>query len=390
MEEELLKARKLESLGVLAGGIAHDFNNLLTGILGNISHVRVLSEVGGKAHKMLGEAEKASLRARDLTRQLLTFSRGGEPVRRTTSIVDLIKDSAGFAIRGSNVRCEYAIPDDLWAVDIDSGQISQVINNLAINADHSMPDGGALTITCENVTLGEAELPGLKGEEYVLISVEDHGSGIKKENIQKIFDPYFTTKKKGSGLGLATSYAIVKNHDGLITVTSRLGLGTTFYIYLPAVHGDVSTDARLEEEHKAILRDESQGAQVVRSDGRILVMDDEDIIRDLVREILTGLGYDVDVAVDGVEAIGLYKESIKSDRRYSAVIMDLTIPGGMGGGEAIKVLLDIDPEVKAIVSSGYSNDPIMSDYARHGFAAVIAKPYKAVELSVLVHNVIDG
>ena len=390
MEDELLKARKLESLGVLAGGIAHDFNNLLTGILGNISHARVLSESGGKAHKMLGEAEKASLRARDLTRQLLTFSRGGEPVRRTASIVDLIKDSAGFAVIGSNVRCEYSIPDDLLAVDIDPGQISQVINNLVINADHSMSNGGALNIRCKNVTLAEGEKPGLKEGDYVLISVEDHGSGIREEDIQRIFDPYFTTKEKGSGLGLATSYAIVKKHDGLITVTSKLGLGTTFDIYLPATHEDVSTDTSIEEAHKVILKDEKHGWQAARGDGRVLVMDDEDIIRELVREILTGLGYDVDVAADGAEAIGLYKDSLKSDRRYSAVIMDLTIPGGMGGGEAIKVLLDIDPEVKAIVSSGYSNDPIMSDYARYGFAAVIAKPYKAVELSVLVHNVIDG
>ena len=390
MEEELLKARKLESLGVLAGGIAHDFNNLLTGILGNISHARILSKVGEKPHKMLGEAEKASLRARDLTQQLLTFSRGGEPVKRTASVVDLIKDSAGFAVRGSNVRCEYIIPDDLWAVDIDAGQISQVINNLVINADHSMPDGGAVTIRCENVTLGDAELPGLRQGEYVLVSVADHGSGIKEEDIQRIFDPYFTTKEKGSGLGLATSYAIVKNHDGLITVASKLGLGTTFDIYLPATHADVSSDTHVEEEHKVILRDLKTGAQAVRGEGRVLVMDDEDIIRELVREILTGLGYDVDVAVDGTEAIALYKKSLESDRRYSVVIMDLTVPGGMGGSEAIKALLEIDPGVKAIVSSGYSNDPIMADYAKHGFAAVISKPYKAVELGVLVHNVIDG
>jgi PAS domain S-box-containing protein len=377
MEEELLKVRKLESLGVLAGGIAHDFNNLLTGILGNISHARILSKSGDKTHKMLGEAEKASVRARDLTQQLLAFSRGGEPIKRTASVVELIRDSAEFALRGSNVNYEYSIPDDLWAVGIDEGQISQVINNLVINANQAMPEGGAIDIRCENVRIGIGNNLALKAGEYVLVAIEDHGCGISKENIQKIFDPYFTTKQKGSGLGLATSYAIIKNHDGLITVESELGRGTTFSIYLPATHEEIQEDEHME-------------AKGIRGEGRVLVMDDEEIIRDLVSEILTANGYEVDLTVDGAEAIERYKESVESGNRYCVVIMDLTIPGGMGGDEAIKALLEIDPDCKAIVSSGYSNDPIMADYRRHGFSGVISKPYRAVELSVLVHSVIEG
>jgi CheY-like chemotaxis protein len=293
------------------------------------------------------------------------------------SIVELVRDSAGFALGGSNVRCEYSIPDDLWAVEIDEGQISQVINNLVINANHAMPEGGTIDLRCENVRIGTGDNLALKAGEYVRVAIEDHGCGISKEHIQKIFDPYFTTKQKGSGLGLATSYAIVKNHEGLITVESRLGAGTTFSIYLPATHKEVPEDEHME-------------AKGIRGEGRVLVMDDEEIIRDLVSEILTANGYEVDLTVDGAEAIERYKESVESGNRYCVVIMDLTIPGGMGGDEAIKALLEIDPDCKAIVSSGYSNDPIMADYRRHGFSGVISKPYRAVELSVLVHSVIEG
>jgi PAS domain S-box-containing protein len=377
IEEELIKAQKLESLGVLAGGIAHDFNNLLTAILGNVTLARMYAMPGDKVSSRLEEAEKASVRAKDLTQQLLTFSKGGAPLKKAVSIADVLRDSARFALRGSNVRCEFSIPDDLWPVEIDEGQISQVIHNLIINAYQAMPDGGKITVCAENVLLGpdhDLSLT-LNLGKYVSLSVEDQGHGIPQYLISKIFDPYFTTKPKGSGLGLATSYSILKNHDGAITVDSEVGNGTTFKIYLP-----VSSNSYPEKK--------AAKEKPIPGQGRVLVMDDEAILRDFVGELLELLGYDVNFACDGTEAIAAYSGAREQGQPYDCVVMDLTIPGGMGGKEAIRRLIEIDPHVRAIVSSGYSDDPVMADYRRYGFCGMVAKPYDAEALSEVLHKVI--
>ncbi len=377
IEEELNKVDKLESIGVLAGGIAHDFNNILTGIVGNISLAEMYIESGrapGRVLERLKEAEKASMRARDLTQQLLTFSKGGAPVKELATIGNILKDSATFTLRGSNVRCQLSIPDDLWPVEVDPGQIDQVINNLVINAAQAMPGGGTIKLQAENVSVGAEDVLPLKKGKYLEISIEDQGVGIPETIIQKIFDPFFTTKQKGNGLGLATSLSIVQKHNGHITVRSQAGVGTTFHIYLPVSPEQVSTEEKVERN------------KLITGEGRILVMDDEEHIRDLATEMLSNLGYSVITAVDGAEAIELYKEAMVSGNPFSMVILDLTIPGGMGGKETVQKLMEIDTEVKAIVSSGYSNDPVLANFREHGFKGVISKPYRIRELSEILHG----
>lgn len=376
-EEELLKSRRLESIGILAGGIAHDFNNLLTAILGNISLAKVFVDRGEKVFTRLDEAEKASLRAKDLTQQLLTFSKGGAPIKRTASITELLIDSASFALSGSNVKCEFSLPDDLRPAEIDEGQISQVINNVIINADHAMTEGGLIRVQAQNVSIRPGDPLPLKEGDYVKIAITDQGTGISEEHLPKIFDPYFTTKPKGNGLGLTTSYSIVKRHEGLITVESTLGKGTTFYIYLPASERKINAE-----------KGSTEGP--VRGSGRVLVMDDEEIIREVAGKMLTHLGYDVDYAVDGAEAVDLFINARTEGRPFDTVLIDLTIPGGMGGKEAIQKLHEADPMVRAIVSSGYSHGPIMSEYRKFGFCGVVAKPYRIEELSRAVHEAITG
>jgi signal transduction histidine kinase/CheY-like chemotaxis protein len=380
IEEELLRASKLESLGVLAGGIAHDFNNLLTAIIGNLSLAKTSSNPSAEVVKCMVEAEKASLRAKGLTQQLLAFAKGGAPVRKTTAINPVLREAAGFALPGSKVRCEFHLPDDLWMVEIDEGQISQVINNLVINAQQAMPEGGIISIRGENFTLdtekaGEHVL--FQQGRYLKISITDHGTGIKKEHLSRIFDPYFTTKQRGSGLGLATAYSIIKNHEGYITVTSELGVGTTFTLYLPASFKDLPSQPNQRE--RSLL-----------GKGKILVMDDEESIRELLVQMLTYCGYEAIVAGDGETAILLYTEATRAGLPFHAVIMDLTIPGMMGGKEAVKLLLDIDPDAKAIVSSGYANDPVMAEFRKYGFRGVVAKPYQIEELSEVLQTVLEG
>ena len=377
IEEELFRTRQLESLGILAGGIAHDFNNLLTAIMGNTSLAKIMVSANHKAHLRLEEIEKASVRARELTQQLLTFSKGGAPIKKVTSITDVIRESALFALRGGKTRCEFSILEALWPVEVDEGQISQVISNLAINADQAMPAGGVIDILAENVTLQQGEVVTLPPGRYIRISFIDRGIGIADEHLGKIFTPYFTTKQKGSGLGLATSYSIVKKHAGLITVESELGAGTTFNIYLPA-------------SEKEILVKEETIQNTLIGKGKILIMDDEEFVRITAGEMLTALGYTVDFAVDGAEAIEIYVNAKESGGPFDAIIMDLTIPGGMGGMEAVQKLREIDPDARAIVSSGYANVPIMSDFKAFGFSGVIAKPYSIEELSEAIKNVIVG
>lgn len=375
-QEELLKSQKLESLGLLAGGIAHDFNNLLTGILGNISLVKMKTSPQSATCKLLDNAEMASLRAKDLTQQLLTFSRGGAPVSKSISLSELIVNSASLILSGSKASCEYAIPDDLYPVDADGGQMNQVINNLVINADHAMPDGGIIRISCANVVISDSDSLPVKNGKAVRIEVADQGSGIQSEYLAKIFDPYFTTKEKGSGLGLAVVYSIIKNHHGHITVESERGSGSKFIIYLPA-----------SESKSHTRKDEDQ--EIFFGTGRILVMDDEEIVRQVAGEMVRHIGYEVEFANEGSEAIDKYIDALVSGRRFDVVIMDLTVPDGMGGKDAVSKLIEIDPNIRAIVSSGYSNDPVMSNFVEYGFAGTVQKPYRINELSEQIMNVLQ-
>jgi signal transduction histidine kinase/ActR/RegA family two-component response regulator len=376
LENDILKSQKLESLGILAGGIAHDFNNLITGITANIELARMHAKRGHELHTILKKAEQASARARDLTQQLLTFSMGGEPIKKILLINDVIRESAEFALRGSKSVCTFSVPNDLWPVEADEGQLRQVIHNIVINADQSMPQGGVITVACENVTIGAREVQVLTPGDYVKIAIADRGIGIPKEHRSKIFDPYFTTKQKGSGLGLATSYSIIKKHGGEIAVESEIGIGTTLELFLPASRKEFQTAS------------DRRSDALVSGSGSILIMDDEEIVRDAAGRILQTAGYEVALATDGNEAIELYRKARESGKPFDAVILDLTVPGGIGGKDALKILLGIDPAVRAIVSSGYSHDPIMAHYQDYGFRGVIAKPYKIREMSEIVNRVI--
>ncbi|MBD3288718.1 PAS domain S-box protein [candidate division KSB1 bacterium] len=375
--EEQQKADKLESIGILAGGIAHDFNNILTAIMSNVSLLKFETDQKTEAHEILCDVEKASIRARDLTQQLLTFSKGGSPIKKQFSISELIKDSAEFALSGSNVNCNYHIADDLSPVEADIGQTNQVINNLIINADQAMPDGGEIDVYAQNISLEKNQFPGIKGGNYVKIVIRDHGIGINKSHIPKIFDPYFSTKQKGSGLGLATCYAIIKKHEGFIGVESELGKETKFTVYLPASMHEDEIDVHHEKE-------------ILRGKGKILLMDDEEIVRSSAGKLLSHLGYEVFFACNGEEAISLYKKALDSGFPPDAVILDLTVPGAMGGKECVKQLQTIDPGVCAIVSSGYSNDTVMAEYEKYGFCDVVNKPYRINELGEILHRVLTN
>ncbi|MBU1417300.1 MAG: response regulator [Proteobacteria bacterium] len=375
-EQELLKVRKLESVGVLAGGIAHDFNNILVAILGNLSLAGQFLDPLHKAFPLVLEAEKASLRARGLTQQLLTFSKGGEPVRQATSLGKLIRESAGFVLSGSNVVCNYQIDNDLWQVEIDSGQISQVIQNLIINAKQAMSMGGSVTLACRNVDKNDPSLsPLLKKQSYVQIEIRDNGIGMPLDVLERIFDPYFTTKEHGSGLGLAICHSILAKHDGLIAAESIIDEGSIFTFYLPAI---------VEEDGIGIVDEQDS----CRGSGRVLVMDDEETVREIVKQVLEYLGYEVFQAIDGEEAIRIYRDQQKQARPIDAVIMDLTIPGGMGGQETVGEILKIDAAAKVLVSSGYSNDPIMANYSRYGFVGSVVKPFSLNELGQILYEVI--
>jgi two-component system cell cycle sensor histidine kinase/response regulator CckA len=373
-QEEQLRTQKLESMGVLAGGIAHDFNNLLTGIMGNLSLIRVQLPEDGKAQERIARCEKAVKEATGLTCQLLTFSMGGEPVKKVMDIGNVVQDAVVFVLRGSNVAAKLRIAEDLWPIEADEGQIGQVINNLLINADQSMLQGGVVRVELDNCRLAD-EMAVLAPGPYVRISVADQGCGIPPENLGRIFDPYFTTKKTGTGLGLSSLYSIVKKHSGDVTVSSRVGEGTIFQVYLPASPG-----GRLEEEKPRIPSSFSGG-------GYVIVMDDEENIRDVAGEILSYLGYRVSLCTCGGEAVALYGEEMKREARPLCVIMDLTIPGRMGGIEAASKILALDPTARLIVASGYSNDPVMAGYASYGFSEALRKPFRLEELSDVMKKI---
>ncbi len=371
IEEELIKSGKLKSVGILAGGIAHDFNNVLTGLFGNIELAKLNLSPDHAAYDNIQNAGQALDKGTSLTNQLLTFAKGGEPILEMINIGQIIQDSTKLSLSGSNVKATLILPDDLWQVNADKGQLSQVITNLVINAAQAMPAGGILTIKGENIgNINKSIALQLSGD-VVKISFVDEGSGMSVENLKLIFDPYFTTKESGNGLGLATVHSIITKHKGHITADSELGTGTTFTLYLLAA-GSVPKVANV-----------TSADVIEKSDfmaGHILVMDDDEMILGLSTEIMERFGYTVDTAVDGKEAIEKYILARKSGKAFDVVIMDLTIPGGMGGKDAIKELLTLDPEVKVIVSSGYSTDPIMANYSEYGFKGRLVKPFKMDEL----------
>ena len=381
-DAERRKAETLEQLGLLAGGIAHDFNNLLTAVIGNISLAALLLPPNDEMIERLDDARNASLRARDLAHQLLTFSRGGAPIKKAACIASLIEETVSFSLRGSQSRSVVAIAPNLWSTEFDPGQISQVIANLVVNAEQAMPDGGTLHVDCDNFPCPPEtapSIPDLVPGDYIRIRVRDEGVGIPEQCLKQIFDPYFTTKPSGNGLGLATTYSIVKNHSGLITVESEQDCGSTFTVYLPATRQEALP-----------VEPTPTSDEPINGSGRILVVDDEEGIRALAEFALSRFGYEVVGAETASQGIELYREALICGQRFDLVILDLTLPGGIGGKEALKALIEIDPMVTAIVSSGYAMDATLCRYEDLGFRGVIVKPYEAAELGRTVRDVISA
>jgi PAS domain S-box-containing protein len=380
LEEERLKTQRLEAVGMLAGGIAHDFNNLLQGVFGYISLAKLIKDDREKSMAALEEAEKALHLSVNLTNQLLTFSKGGKPVKKLIDLRQVIANAARFALSGSRCDYRFSSQDGLWHAEADEGQINQVIQNIVLNADQAMPEGGTVEIAARNVVAPGNNVPqGLRNGMYVEISIKDSGIGIPEQYLSKIFDLYFTTKEKGSGLGLATSYSIIRNHQGLIEVTSVMGKGTNFLVYLPATAdtGQRAVEAELP-------------AAALGLTGSILIMDDEKAICDLTGELIRRMGYTVEFARHGQEAIEKYEEAMVAGNPFSAVILDLTIRGGMGGAETLQKLTAIDPGIKAIVSSGYSDDSVLSHFQELGFKVFLKKPYTINDLRQSLKRVVGS
>ena len=375
LETQLQQAHKMEAIGTLAGGIAHDFNNYLSIILGNISLAKTYADKNEDLLELLVDAAEGVKRAESLTQQLITFSKGGAPIKQTLDIAGLMRESCRFPLSGSNVTCDYQMPDGLPVIEADPGQLNQVFSNLIINATQAMPEGGTIQIRARTEAIEPEDPLPLAPGNYVSISIQDHGIGISESHLAKVFDLFYTTKQKGRGIGLSSVFSIITNHDGHIAAESQVGEGSTFHIYLPV------------SDQLVVESDMDQPADY-QGGGKILVMDDEDAIRRMVGRTLERLGYQVTGAADGSEAIELYREAWESEEPFDAVILDLTIPGGMGGKEAIGELREINPDVKAIVSSGYSNDPVMSDFSGYGFSGAVPKPFDPEKMASTLHEIL--
>jgi PAS domain S-box-containing protein len=378
-EEELLKIRKLESVGVLAGGLAHDFNNLLTGITTNLFMARMSVAVNKEASSLINEAEKAAFKATALTKQLLSFAKGSPSIKEAASIKQLILDTVGFCLSGSNVDYRLDVPDDLFPVEVDKGQINQVINNLVLNAAQAMSEGGTITIKGENCLLDTAASPkmvSLSPGRYVKISVRDEGVGIPDEHLERIFDPYFTTKESGTGLGLTTAYSIVNKHNGHLYAESTKGKGSVFTFYLPV-------------SDKPVNKKTAENSILNKGCGKILIMDDDVIVRTVVETLLKKAGYSPIGVSNGTQTLEIYSEALSQKDPFLVIIMDLTIPGGMGGKETVKKLREIDPTAKVIAFSGYSNDPIFTDFKEFGFDGVLSKPFSIEEFMQTIESVLS-
>jgi PAS domain S-box-containing protein len=392
LELQMQQAQKMEAIGTLAGGIAHDFNNMLSVIMGNISYAldglpklvpanepSLGASPAGEWDELLevlSEAQAGAKQAQSLTLQLLTFAKGGAPIKEATDLNRLVMEAAQFVSRGAKSKCIFDLAEDLWSVEVDKGQINQAIQNLVINANQAMPQGGTITIKSENIELAAGENPALEAGAYVKVTVADQGGGISDQHLERIFEPFYSTKQTGSGLGLATTYSILQRHGGHISAQSELGKGTVFQLCLPS---NRQTPTKLESRPPAVKH-------VGR--GKVLVMDDQTTILRMLSRMLTRMGYEATGATDGAQTIELFRQAHQSQAPYDLVILDLTIPGGIGGAETIGELLKIDPKVKAIVSSGYSNDPVMANYRQYGFSGVVAKPYVKDQLAALLDTIL--
>jgi signal transduction histidine kinase/CheY-like chemotaxis protein len=374
--EHMQRIDKLNSLSILAGGIAHDFNNLLGGIFGYVELAKSISDENDGAVKYLDKALTVFERAKDLTQQLLTFSKGDIPKRETGRLGKFIEDSVLFVLSGTNISCQFDITNDLWLCDFDGNQIGQVIDNLLINSTQAMPQGGKVEISAKNIVIGDGEKLSIEKGKYIEIVIKDYGEGIKKEVIKSIFDPFFSTKPEGNGLGLATCYSIVKKHDGYIEVESEVGKGTTFYIYLPASMGQ-------EVLNEQVALSEHQG------EGTILIMDDEEFIRDILSKMLESMGYTVIEAADGDAMLNLSEGLREEGKHIKCTIFDLTVPGGMGGKETRAKFSEIFPDVPVFASSGFSEDPIMAKPRDFGFTDSINKPFRLKEIAQILEKHMD-
>jgi len=375
LEKELAHKDKMQSVNILAGGVAHDFNNILMGVLGNVSLAKADTSPKAQIYEYLEGAACGCERARELTHQLLSFAAGGKPIKSRTNLAELIKRSAAFALKGSKSAVEFSLPQDLWRADTDEAQIAQVINNLLINADQVMPGGGKITMAAENFCLKPGNEQKLQPGNYLRIIVQDRGPGLSRQSLEKIFDPSFTGRKNGLIIGLAISQSIIKNHDGHIEARSQPGVGTIFYVYLPAS----------DQEDRAIA---GKKVELALGRGRVLLMDDEETVRDLAGKMLRRLGYNAALAADGGQALEFCLQARQAGEPFDVIIADLVVPGGMGGKEMLEKLLEMDPKVKVIASSGYATDPGITEYARFGFKGVVAKPYELETLGAALHKVI--
>ncbi|HET9122189.1 MAG TPA: ATP-binding protein, partial [Acidiferrobacteraceae bacterium] len=371
LQDDLHRASKLESIGVLAGGIAHDFNNILTAIVGNLSLARLCLATPEETAHYLDESESAALRARALTQQLLTFAKGGQPVRQPIALDALLAATVQDTLRGSNVHAEMLVSADLWRVDGDEGQLTQVLHNIVRNAQQAMPGGGVLTVCAQNVRRKALTGTRVGAGEYVRLEFADRGLGIAPEHLGKIFDPFFTTKADATGLGLSTAYRIVQQHGGALEARSRREGGAVFEVLLP----------------RSVKRRPASSAMKWAPKGRVLFMDDEEPLRRLACDLLTRTGYEVVTAAHGDEALRLFDDSVRAGAEFDVVIVDLTVRGGMGGLETLRALRERDHTVPVVVSSGYSDDPVMADCARFGFAGQVVKPYAAEALVAVLESV---